>query len=115
MLASGSSRGRVYMGLTGGWYAAADQLESVMRPLLQRLPKPGSKKLTVGSYIDSVEYLGGLGTLNTTGSPDSTDTFYAKSLMTPQANPMGERARTAFMNYLATDKYSTSTVSNPIF
>ena len=79
------------------------------------VPKPQTKKLTVGTYINSVQYLGGLGRLNTTGIPDSTDTFYAKSLMTPTASPISAAAGTAFMTYLANQGFGTSTVRSPFF
>ncbi|KAF8194117.1 glucooligosaccharide oxidase [Pholiota molesta] len=106
VLGSGSSKGRVSFGLTGGWYAAANQYAAVIAPFLAKVPTPQSKKLTVGTYIGSVQYLGGLGRLNTTGTPDSTDTFYAKSLMTP---PLASAQGTAFMNYLANSGFGTNT------
>jgi len=110
VLGVGSSKGRVYFGLTGGWYASADHFGTVIKPFLAALPKPASKKLTVGTYINSVQYLGGLGRLNTTGIPDSHDTFYAKSLMTPEGSPMSNASRTAFVNYLANQGFKTNTV-----
>ena len=113
VLGSGSSKGRVSFGLTGGWYAPADQFAAVIAPFLAALPQPSSNKLTVGTYINSVQYLGGLGRLNTTGIPDSHDTFYAKSLMTPEGSPMSNASSAAFMNYLANEGFGTNTVRNP--
>ncbi|PPQ96356.1 hypothetical protein CVT26_005043 [Gymnopilus dilepis] len=109
VLGAGSSQGRVAFGITGGWYAAANQFNSVIAPLLAKLPKPSSSTITPGSYINSVQVLGGLGRLNTTGVPDSTDTFYAKSLMTPESAPMSNKSMTAFMNYLANEGFGTNT------
>ncbi|KAF9474996.1 glucooligosaccharide oxidase [Pholiota conissans] len=106
VLGSGSSKGRVSFGLTGGWYGPANQYAAVIAPFLATVPTPQSKKLTVGTYIASVQYLGGLGRLNTTTIPDSTDTFYAKSLMTP---PLVSAQGTAFMNYLASQGFGTNT------
>lgn len=97
-------------GLTGGWYGPANQYSGVIAPFLAMVPAPQSKKLTVGTYINSVKYLGGLGRLNTTGISDSTDTFYAKSLMTPTASPISTTAGTAFMTYLANQGFGTNTV-----
>ena len=47
-----------------------------------------------------MQNLGGSNQLNTTGVPDARDTFYAKSLMTPEVSPMTITAFTAFMNYV---------------
>ena len=110
VLSVGSSKGRVSFSLTGGWYAPTDQFAAVITLLLAALPQPGGKKLTVGTYIDSIQYLGGLGRLNTTGIVDSHDTFYAKSLMTP---PMSEALTAAFMHYLAHQGFRANTVRNP--
>ena len=111
VLEAGSSKGRVSFGITGGWYAAAERFHSVISPLLAKLPKPSSSTITPGSYINSVQVLGVLGRLNTTGFPDSTDTFYAKSLMTPESAPMSNKSITAFMDYLANQGFGTNTVS----
>ena len=113
VLGAGSSKGRVSVGLTGGWYAPADQFAAVIAPLLAALPQPASHKLTVGTYISSVQYFGGFGRLNTTGIPDTPNTFYAKSLMTPEGSPMSNASIVAFMNYLANQGFGTNTVRNP--
>ncbi|KAF8886861.1 glucooligosaccharide oxidase [Gymnopilus junonius] len=109
VLGAGSSKGRVSFGITGGWYAAASQFNAVIAPLLAKLPKPSGTTITPGTYINSVQVLGGLGRLNTTSVPDSTDTFYAKSLMTPENAPMSTASMTAFMNYLANQGFGTNT------
>ncbi|CAA7263467.1 unnamed protein product [Cyclocybe aegerita] len=109
VLGAGSSSGRVAFGLTGGWYAPAVEFNAVIQPLLKTLPKPQSQKLTVGTYINSVQYLGGLGRLNTTSIPDSHDTFYVKSLMTPEASPISNQAGQAFMTYLANEGFRANT------
>ena len=110
IVSKGSSSGRVTLGLSGGWYAPANQFENVIAPLLSKLPTPSSKKLTVGTYIQSVQFLGGLGRLSTAGIPDSHDTFYAKSLMTPEASPMSTTALNAFMSYLGNAGFTANTV-----
>ncbi|KDR69185.1 hypothetical protein GALMADRAFT_145590 [Galerina marginata CBS 339.88] len=109
VLTPGSSKGRVVFGLTGGWYAPADQFNTVIALLLAKLPTPANKTVTVGTYIHSVQLLGGLGQLRTDGIPDMLDTFYAKSLMTPEASPMSTASMNAFMNYLANQGFGTNT------
>ncbi|KDR69186.1 hypothetical protein GALMADRAFT_272070 [Galerina marginata CBS 339.88] len=109
VLTPGSSKGRVAFGIHGGWYAPADQFNTVIAPLLAKLPTPANKTLTVGTYINSVQLLGGLGRLNTVGIPDTPNTFYAKSLMTPEASPMSNASMNAFTTYLANDGFGTNT------
>ena len=110
VLSKGSCKGRIKFGLTGGWYAPADQFEAVIAPFLNTLPKPSGKTITPGTYIESVQNLGGLDRLNTTDIPDTHDTFYAKSIMTPEKTPMTVKALNAFMSYLADPGYTADTV-----
>ncbi|KAF8956211.1 glucooligosaccharide oxidase [Flammula alnicola] len=109
VLRAGSSKGRVNFGLTGGWYAPANEFAGVIARFLAKVPTAQSKNLTVGTYINSVQYLGGLGRLNTAGIPDAHDTFYVKSLMTPEASPISTKAGMAFMSYLANQGFGTNT------
>ena len=106
----GSSSGRVSFGLTGGWYAPDDQFAAVITPLLNTLPTPSGQTITPGTYIESVQYLGGIGRLDTSGIADTHDTFYAKSLMTPEASPMTSTALNAFMGYLGDAGFTADTV-----
>lgn len=115
VLGAGSSKGRVSFGLTGGWYAPADQYESVLQPYLKHLPTPQSAQVTNGTYISSVQLLGGLGRLNTTGIPDGHDTFYAKSLMTPEGAPMSNKSLNAFYTYLANEGFEANTVGYYVY
>ena len=111
VLGRGSSSGRVSFGLTGGWYGPTDQFASVIAPLLNTLPPPSGQTITPGTYIESVQYLGGLmGRLNTSGIADTHDTFYAKSLMTPEASPMNIIALNNFMGYLGDAGFTADTV-----
>jgi hypothetical protein len=96
--------------LTGGWYGPADQFDTVITPLLNTLPTPSGQTITPGTYIESVQNPGGLGRLNTTGIPDTPDTFYAKSIMTPEKAPMTVKALNAFMSYLADQGFTADTV-----
>ncbi|KIL58656.1 Glucooligosaccharide oxidase [Amanita muscaria Koide BX008] len=103
----GTAAGRVHLSFTGGWYEQPDKLDGVLAPFLSQLPKPVSINNKVGSYIDIVTYLGGLGTLDVHSKPDTPNTFYAKSLMTPEASPIGDKALNAFTTYLSNQGFST--------
>ncbi|KAF9541279.1 glucooligosaccharide oxidase [Agrocybe pediades] len=109
VLGAGSKKGRVSFGLTGGWYAPANQLAAVLAPYLKAVGvKPQSQTVTPGTYIESVGILGGLtgNRLNTSVAPDGHDTFYAKSLMTPEAQPMSAKSLQAFYDYLGSTGFS---------
>ncbi|KAF8633808.1 hypothetical protein AX15_001249 [Amanita polypyramis BW_CC] len=103
----GNALGELSFGLTGGWYGPENQFNAVIAPYLAKVRQPDSTKFKVGSYIESVEYLGGLGTLDTS-SPDSSDTFYVKSLITPTASLIPEAAFYAFMKYIANQGFQTN-------
>ncbi|PPQ74535.1 hypothetical protein CVT24_000103 [Panaeolus cyanescens] len=92
VLGRGSSKGRVFFQIQGAYYGSNSNFNNVINPLLNKLPSVQSKSVTARTYIDSVKFFGGIGRLNTTGQPDETDTFYAKSLMTPQGSPMSNAA-----------------------
>ncbi|KAF9556534.1 FAD-binding domain-containing protein [Agrocybe pediades] len=108
-LTKGSSQGRVRFSLGGGWYGAASGLDAVLQPFLSQMPAPSNSGRNVGTYINSVASLTGGLPLNTASGPDTHDTFYAKSLTTPQASPITAASRTAFMNYLANDGFNANT------
>ncbi|KAK7031100.1 hypothetical protein VNI00_013705 [Paramarasmius palmivorus] len=105
-LGRGEVEGNVSFEFIGGWYGAEGGLDSVIQPFLEKLPTPKTNnRLGNGSYIDSVSQLGG--GLDTSG-PDTRDTFYAKSLMTPEAEPLTLEAATSFMSYLAHEGFGAN-------
>jgi hypothetical protein len=109
-LRQGSAGDDLYFKLVGGWYGPADELDATLQPLLAMLPPNPQTTLTPGPYIHSVQFLGAPRSLNTSSAPDVHDTFYAKSLMTPQSSPMSLAAITAFMQYLVNQGPSSQTV-----
>ncbi|KAG7447559.1 glucooligosaccharide oxidase [Guyanagaster necrorhizus] len=109
-LGKGDSEGTVSLELTGGWYGdSIDTLQSVLDPFLQSMPPVDGQFSGNGTYIDSVQILGD-GVVNTKAAgPDKTDTFYAKSLMTPEEQPITLDAFEAYMKYLAYEGYNSET------
>lgn len=108
----GSAQGRVTFSLGGGFYGPVSQLDGILAPFMSQMPaNPGGGR-TTESYIASVGQLSGGLPLNTASGPDRRDTFYAKSLVTPQASPIGDAARKAFMTYLANDGFNANTVGS---
>ncbi|KAF7326967.1 Glucooligosaccharide oxidase [Mycena venus] len=108
VLTRGAIAGNVSFGLTGAWHGDPSLLNGTVAPFLAAMPPLNAVTLTPNDWIGSVEFLAG-STLNTSTAPDYTDTFYAKSLMTPQASPMNKAARTAFMNGLAHEGFTSNT------
>ncbi|EEB90627.1 hypothetical protein MPER_11140 [Moniliophthora perniciosa FA553] len=116
-LSRGSERGLVSFGIAGAWYGSvADDgraLNETLAPLLAMLPPPnGVGRQGNGTYIDTVVILANSDKGLDTSLPDGNDTFYAKSLMTPEGKPMNDEATTAFMRYLAEDGFDSETGSN---
>ena len=108
----GSASGKLSVSLFGGWYGPSEaKFNATIKPWLAKVvPKPDVTAITTGSYIDSVNFYGGKGTLNTT-APDNSDTFYVKSLMTPS---LSSSAVKAFTNYLAYQGFHADAVSYSI-
>ncbi|KAK0461759.1 glucooligosaccharide oxidase [Desarmillaria tabescens] len=106
----GNTEGSVYFGLTGGWYGeSTDALQAVLEPFLASMPSASVKYSGNGTYISTIEALGS-GVVNTkVAGPDTTDTFYAKSLMTPEGQPMTLEALEAFMKYLGYEGHASNT------
>lgn len=107
----GGVQGNVSMGLTGGWYGPLNQLNATLAPFLAVMPPPRTERFHTGNYLHSALNLAG-GSLDTTLKPDTPDTFYAKSLMTPENSPMSDAARKGFTTTLANEGFKTSVVSS---
>ncbi|KAJ6599751.1 glucooligosaccharide oxidase [Mycena vulgaris] len=108
VFSNGPANGKVAFGLTGAYYGDSKDLNAILAPYLKGLPKPTGNTTTPGSYINSVAVLAGQ-PLNTSSAPDVSDTFYTKSLMTPENAPMSAAAIKAFATYMATQGFSSNT------
>ncbi|KAJ4464522.1 glucooligosaccharide oxidase, partial [Lentinula edodes] len=109
VISRGSEEGQVTFGFTGAWYGEEGSAIPTIQPWLDTMPTPTQSSLIGdGSYIDTVSQLSGT-SLNTSQAADSTDTFYAKSIMTPENDPMNLESCTAFMQYLATQGFHSNT------
>ncbi len=112
LLTKGSKKGRVNVVLQGVWFGPAKAFDSVINPLLKEIgQKPKSQRIKPGTFIDSVVFFGDNGgKLNTNGTPDGHDTFYVKSLLTPESQPMAQKSQRAFMDYLANEGFTSKLV-----
>jgi hypothetical protein len=98
--------------LSGAWYGAAGGLDAAINPLLDIIPqKPLWSNKKVGTYLDSLKSLAG-GSLSVT-APDTHDTFYAKSLITPNDSKKQvlAPAQKEFMTYLGNTGFDSKLVS----
>ncbi|KIK57925.1 hypothetical protein GYMLUDRAFT_86509 [Collybiopsis luxurians FD-317 M1] len=107
----GSREGTVNITFAAAWYGDEGSAIPTIQPWLDVMPTPDSAQLLGdGTYIDTVALLSGAShPVNTSTQPDTTDTFYAKSLMTPEGEPMTLEACTAFMKYLAIEGFASNT------
>ncbi|KAJ7648731.1 glucooligosaccharide oxidase [Mycena polygramma] len=106
----GNASGYVTFELGGSWYGAEGQVESVLQPFLDKLPTPIFGTLMGnGTWIDNLMTINGAGggSLDTSLRPDTNDTFYVSSLVTPQEAPMDDNTRLQFMQHLATEGFDT--------
>jgi len=117
VLGKGTNKGSVYFELTGAWYGSVkdnqgnDVFDSILAPFLSKLPRPVQRTRSGdGTYIGSVRELGGGASLVTAAAPDIHDTFYAKSMMVPEDQPLSGQASLEFMARLARDGFDSATV-----
>ncbi|KAF9445946.1 glucooligosaccharide oxidase [Macrolepiota fuliginosa MF-IS2] len=106
----GAPKGSVLFGLTGGWYGDPQQLNATWDPFLKEMPSPASVILQSGTFIESLQFpgSGAVWNLNTSLAPDTHDTFYVKSIMTPPKKVVSKQAWEGFMTYLANEGNTTS-------
>ncbi|KAF8698239.1 hypothetical protein AX14_001170, partial [Amanita brunnescens Koide BX004] len=106
-LIKGKVAGQLQLNFTGGWFGPTDKLNDIIQPYLDTLPEPDLIGSKTGSYIDGLRLLGEVGHLNTRKIPETRNTFYAKSLMTPEASPISDTALAAFTDYLVNAGFGT--------
>ncbi|KAG5715384.1 hypothetical protein E4T56_gene8249 [Termitomyces sp. T112] len=104
-LSRGPSAGTITFELLGGWYAPIEGLNATLMPLLSQLPNRPRTLIQTGTYLNSATILAG-GSLDTE-RPDGHDTFYAKSLMTPESSPISDKALFAFVQYIANQGFTS--------
>ncbi len=102
----GSVNGTVTLQYLAGYFGSLETFSDTVKPFLSLLMEPANTSFFSGNYIEGLSSLS-FPSLNTS-APDNTDTFYAKSLMTPDAEPMTWEAMEAFVTYLATDGFATN-------
>ncbi|KAF9524631.1 glucooligosaccharide oxidase [Crepidotus variabilis] len=104
----GSAFGKVSFTFIGGWYGPQDQLQSVIQPVVNKIPGTPVVQLTPGSYLDSVITLDGSGNLDTSNVTGDHDTFFARSLTVPESVGLTASARKAFTTFMS-NSFNTST------
>lgn len=106
----GDTLGQIHVQFHGMWNGPkGDALDNALRPLLSKLPAPRFNNLEGdGTFIDALRLRSG-GSLDTS-KPDTPSAFYAKSLMTPESEVISPNASLNWMNYLANEGFTTSTV-----
>ncbi|KAJ7282088.1 glucooligosaccharide oxidase [Mycena rebaudengoi] len=111
VFSKGPSSSHVAVGWTGTYYGTAATFNATIAPYLKTMPAPSRKTITPGNYINSVAVLTSPQPVNTSTKADVSDTFYAKSLMTPSGSPMSAAAIKAFVTYLAVQGFASTSTS----
>lgn len=105
VLTRGATSGNVGFQFFGAYYGPVESFNATIAPYLTKLGPHNSETVTSGNWLVGLEALV-YGNLNTSTAAQYTDTFYAKSVLTPEAAPMTRTAMNAFINYLATDGFT---------
>lgn len=105
----GPSNGTVTAQYLAGYFGDFGTYNDTVAPFLGTLPEPAASTFASGNWIE------GFGALSypslNTSAPNTQDTFYAKSVMTPEAEPITQEAIEAFVTYLATEGFAADIVS----
>ncbi|KAG7452930.1 glucooligosaccharide oxidase [Guyanagaster necrorhizus] len=108
-LLRGNIAGNLSITLDGAYFGSHDSFTKTIKPYLDALVPPGLTTITQGNWIETVAALT-YGTLNTSTQAPINDTFYAKSLLTPEDSPLSKVAVDALMSYLDTAGFRTTDV-----
>ena len=109
-LRAGPQQGTLIVTVTGSWYGAPANFQSVINPLLADYPSNPHQDVRVVSYLESLIIQSDKGTLDTS-KPDIPDSFYAKSLVVPEDNPMSPLAVSNLIDVLIKSGSSNLIVS----
>ncbi|EGF97193.1 uncharacterized protein MELLADRAFT_79848 [Melampsora larici-populina 98AG31] len=110
-LGRGSQSGRLNFALYGVWYGDSSKFPAVIQPFLNVMPAPRKRTVKKSNWLTILQGLAGSQALSTSGVDLSAehDTFYAKSLTTPQSAPMSNSSIQAFSKYLSSEGWKTDT------
>ncbi|KAI9614649.1 hypothetical protein H4Q26_009034 [Puccinia striiformis f. sp. tritici PST-130] len=110
-LGKSDQSGKIRLSFTGAFYGAPASFAGVVQPFVSQMPKPVGKSVTTTDWITSLQALAGDQALSTSGMDPTTerDTFYAKSLTTPQSAPMSNSSILAFSKLLINQGRASNT------
>ncbi|EFP88804.2 uncharacterized protein PGTG_14143 [Puccinia graminis f. sp. tritici CRL 75-36-700-3] len=111
-LRKSSQSGKLMFSFTGAYYGAQSSFSGVVQPFLSQMPTPSGNSVKTSNWITSLQGLAGNQALSTSGVDltQEHDTFYAKSITTPQSAPMSNSSIRAFSKYLANQGVQSNTV-----
>ncbi|KNF04947.1 hypothetical protein, variant [Puccinia striiformis f. sp. tritici PST-78] len=104
--------GKIRFSFTGAFYGTPASFAGVVQPFLSQLPKPAGTSVKTTDWITSLQGLAGNQALSTAGVDLTAehDTFYAKSITTPQSAPMSNSSILAFSKLLINQGRASNTV-----
>ncbi|KAI9617675.1 hypothetical protein H4Q26_012978 [Puccinia striiformis f. sp. tritici PST-130] len=103
--------GKIRFSFTGAFYGTPASFAGVVQPFLSQLPKPAGTSVKTTDWITSLQGLAGNQALSTAGVDLTAehDTFYAKSITTPQSAPMSNSSILAFSKLLINQGRASNT------
>ncbi|KAH9470958.1 hypothetical protein Pst134EA_004868 [Puccinia striiformis f. sp. tritici] len=104
--------GKLSFDFAGAWYGKESEFAAVVQPFLSQMPAPTSNSVKTTDWITSLQgLLWDNQTLSTEGVDltQEHDTFYAKSLTTPESAPMSNASFMAFTKVLANQGFQSNT------
>ncbi|KAF9267046.1 FAD-binding domain-containing protein [Marasmius fiardii PR-910] len=107
-ISRGTQRDQVTVEFSGGYWGPLDSFNATIASYLSTQPIPTSQTITTGNWLEGLEALL-FGALNTSTAPDRLTTFYAKSLMAPEVEPITDEAARSLFNYLANEGFASDT------
>ncbi|KAH9816209.1 hypothetical protein DFH28DRAFT_891880 [Melampsora americana] len=109
-IGQGDEKGQVEFQLLGTLIGSSSGLDPLISPLLLKLPNNPQKTINETDWLTNLDLLAAPQPLTPTPASlqENIDTFYAKSLVTPQAQPATNESLKALSNYFLKQGMSTS-------
>ncbi|KAA1071161.1 hypothetical protein PGTUg99_006605 [Puccinia graminis f. sp. tritici] len=103
--------GKLLFDFAGAWYGEGSAFAGAVQPFLSQMPAPTATSAKTTDWITGLSSIIGDATLSTANVDltEEYDTFYAKSLTTPQSTPLSNSSMAAFAKVLANQGLQSST------
>lgn len=110
----GSQPGHIKFIFVGAWFGDSTKFPMVIQQYLDDMPPPTSTVKDQGDWLNSAQSMAGVKSQEALLSsnmdiPTQYDTFYAKSLTTPQSKPISNTSIQALTKYISSEGWISDT------